>query len=378
MPSLTLRTFRLVVLGAMTWLAVGASAGAESQAPPNTQPAAKDSGARMEAVADGVYVIIHDNATEEWPHGNTGVVVTTEGVLVIDSTYLPSRARADIALIRSVTKQQVRYLVNTHWHFDHNNGAVAYREAFKGLTYIAERDSKHYIEVNSEYWSKMQSAPQSPKHMALADLEAQSARGKDKQGQALTSEAKQALALNIAQRKNELAELAALTVVAPNLTFDDELELELGGRHIEIRNRGRANSPNDVTVYLPKERVLFTGDIVVSDPLPYLSASWPLPWIDVLKRLELIDVAALVPGHGPVMHDHVYTQQVRGLLEAAVVRVELMAREGKTLEEVQTNLNLDDVRKTCPAWNTPGSDEDWQFNVKSLAERVWHGVRGHG
>jgi glyoxylase-like metal-dependent hydrolase (beta-lactamase superfamily II) len=45
----------------------------------------------------------------------------------------------------------VRYLVNTHWHFDHNDGAVAYRDAFEGLTYIAERDSKHYIEVNSDY-----------------------------------------------------------------------------------------------------------------------------------------------------------------------------------------------------------------------------------
>ena len=82
----------------------------------------RDYGARMERVADGVYAIIHDDATDEWPHGNTGVVVTDRGVLVIDATYLPSRARADIALIRSVTNQPVRYLVYTHWHFDHNNG----------------------------------------------------------------------------------------------------------------------------------------------------------------------------------------------------------------------------------------------------------------
>lgn len=44
----------------------------------------------------------------------------------------------------------------------------------------------------------------------------------------------------------------------------------------------------------------------------------------------------------------------------------------------QANLNLDDVRKICPAWSAPGSDEDWQSNVKSLAERAWHAVRGHG
>ena len=64
---------------------------------------AKDAGARIERVADGVYAIVHDDATDQWPHGNTGVVVTDEGVLVVDATYLPSRARADIALIRTVT-----------------------------------------------------------------------------------------------------------------------------------------------------------------------------------------------------------------------------------------------------------------------------------
>jgi len=80
---------------------------------------ARDAGARMERVAEGVFAIIHNDATDEWPHGNTGVVVTDSGVLVVDATYLPSRAKADIALIRSVTRQPVRYLVYTHWHFDH-------------------------------------------------------------------------------------------------------------------------------------------------------------------------------------------------------------------------------------------------------------------
>src|SRR5215212_9834228 len=100
---------------------------------------ARDPGARLERVADSVYVIIHDDATDQWPHGNTGVIVTSDGVLVVDATYLPSRARADIALIRTVTAQPVRYLVYTHWHFDHNNGAIAYRDSFPAVTIVSER-----------------------------------------------------------------------------------------------------------------------------------------------------------------------------------------------------------------------------------------------
>src|ERR1700757_4550064 len=84
---------------------LGCLALAGSFAFPRNLPAqARDAGARMERVAENVYAIIHDDATDEWPHGNTGVVVTDAGVLVIDATYLPSRARADIALIRSVTR----------------------------------------------------------------------------------------------------------------------------------------------------------------------------------------------------------------------------------------------------------------------------------
>ena len=58
------------------------------------QVQARDAGARLERVGDGVYVVIHDDATDDWPHGNTGVVVGDDGVLVVDATYLPSRARA--------------------------------------------------------------------------------------------------------------------------------------------------------------------------------------------------------------------------------------------------------------------------------------------
>jgi glyoxylase-like metal-dependent hydrolase (beta-lactamase superfamily II) len=60
-----------------------------------------------------------------------------ESVYVIDSCYLPSRTRADIALIRRITDKLVRYLMTTHWHFDHNNGAIAYHEAFPDVTLIA-------------------------------------------------------------------------------------------------------------------------------------------------------------------------------------------------------------------------------------------------
>jgi glyoxylase-like metal-dependent hydrolase (beta-lactamase superfamily II) len=337
-----------------------------------------DSTARLEPIAEGVYAIIHADATDVWPHGNTGVIVGADGVLVIDATYLPSRARADIALIRKVTDKPVRWLVNTHWHFDHNNGASAYRDAFPGIRVVSERETARWIELNQTWWARMSTAPGSARRASLDSLERQLTSGRDAAGGMLSTEAMQQLAFAVGRRKSELAELATLRVIAPNLVFDRQLTLDLGGRRVVLEDRERANSPHDVTIYLPSERVLFTGDILVQSPLPYSGASWPLPWIEVLRQIEAMPVAAVVPGHGPVLHDHSYTRQVRALLEAVTSRVDSMARTGMTLDQIQGAILLDDIRRATPVWQGPDRDADWKVTVTTLTERAWRGVRGQG
>ena len=198
-----------------------------------------DDGARMERVADGVYVIIHDNATDEWPHGNTGVIVGQDAVAVIDATYLPSRARADIALIRQVTPKPVRYLIYTHWHFDHNNGGIAYREAFPDVAIVSQRDNARFIELNGIWWSKMSIQPNSTKRAGLARMEEDVARGADSSGRALSADERTMHQGHIRQRRAELEELKTLKVVTPDLLFDGALTLPLGRRVLELRDRGR-------------------------------------------------------------------------------------------------------------------------------------------
>ena len=342
------------------------------------QAQVRDDGARMERVADGVYVIIHDNATDEWPHGNTGVIVGQDAVAVIDATYLPSRARADIALIRRVTPKPVRYLIYTHWHFDHNNGGIAYREAFPDVAIVSQRDNARFIELNGIWWSRMSIQSNSAKRAGLARMEEDVARGADSTGRALTSDERTMHQGHIRQRRAELEELETLKVVTPDLLFDGELTLPLGRRVLELRDRGKANSPHDVTIWLPQDRVLFSGDILVEDPYPYTGASWPVPWAGVLRDLEAIPVAVLVPGHGPVMRDHRYTRLVREMMEAVTARVDSVARRGFTLEQVQGSVTLEDFRTRFPADDPEAHHDEWRTIVRVLVERAWRGVRGQG
>ncbi len=343
----------------------------------------RDSGAVVQRVGDGVYAIIHADATHDWPsgavnwpHGNTGVVVGSDGVLVVDATYYPSRARADIALIRSLTTKPVRYLVNTHWHGDHTHGNAEYLAAFPGLTIVGATPNAEYVGLNQARIMGLAKAPSSAKRADLARLEAIKAGGKDSTGRAITPAETALLDQVIREARTELVELTSILVAAPTRLFDTEMRLELGGRVVVLHNWDRANSPADVTAYLPAQRILFTGDILVH-PIPYVFGAYPGPWIPVLRQIEAIPVAVLIPGHGPVLHDHSYTRQVRELFEAAISQVRTLLLQGKTLQEVQKTVTLDKFRARFVTGNDPTLPALWEESIKAgLVERAYQCVVG--
>ena len=171
---------RFVII--LVWLAFFALA-----SPPLAVSAqAADDGARVERVADGVYAIIHANATEVWPNSNTGVVIGDDGVLVVDATYLPSRAKADIALIHAITDKPVRYLVITHLHRDHNGGSECIPNAFPGVIVVSGPDTREFIAINRAATARADAAPSSPLRATLAALERQLASAADSAGRPLS------------------------------------------------------------------------------------------------------------------------------------------------------------------------------------------------
>lgn len=342
-----------------------------------------DPGARIEKVAEGVYAIIHADATHDWPsgavnwpHGNTGVIIGQDAVLVVDATYYPSRARADIALIRRLTEKPVRYLVNTHWHGDHTHGNAEYRDAFPGLTIVGAAPNAGYIGLNQARVRGAVLSPQSARRVDLRRMEQALIGGADSSGVPFTAGERRRLETAIQEAKTELEELAAIRDAPPTMLFEPDMQLDLGGRTVVLHDWGRANSPADVTVYLPAERVLFTGDILVH-PVPYVFGAYPVPWIPVLRSLEALPVASVVPGHGPVFHDHGYTRQVRELLEAAVAQVTALALQGRTLAEVQRLVTLQEFRGRFVAGPDPTPAAVWEESiVGGLIERTYQCVTG--
>jgi cyclase len=322
-------------------------------------------------VAPGVYVIIHPDATEDWPNGNTTIVVGERGVLVVDAGYLPSVARSDIALVRKLSKRPVRWLVNTHWHYDHTDGDIAYREAFPDVEIVVSAETRRLIEANVPRWVHAAVAPGSTQRKALAELKAKlpAATGADKT----------ALEANIRAREQELTELAAWRYAAPTTVFSGALDIDLGGRLARVLCFGRGNTPGDTLVHLPAEQIVITGDLVVA-PVPFAFYSFPAEWIVTLGNLRALGATTIIPGHGAVMKGDDYVAEVTQLLESTTRQVAELAAAGKTADEARKAIDLQAFHKSMvesdPAHRVENEDT-WQNSILgALVDRAWLWARG--
>lgn len=103
-------------------------------------------------LAEGVYMIRHQDAPDAFPQGNTTVIVGERDLLVVDACYLPSSASEDIRQIRKWTSKPVRFLLNTHWHYDHTMGNGVYGREYPQLTIIAQTETKKLMQGYNPGW----------------------------------------------------------------------------------------------------------------------------------------------------------------------------------------------------------------------------------
>jgi cyclase len=333
-----------------------------------------DATPELQRVADNVFVIIHPDATEEWPEGNTTVVVGDSGVLVVDAGYFPSTARHDIALIRQLTAKPVRILVNTHWHYDHNNGNSEYARAYPGLEIVAHADTRRIMQVTGPGYPRSVIDPESPSRIALERLRSNLRDGRTDAGAPLSESERAAIEQNVRQRETEQRELAAVRFTAPTLTFERELLVHLGGKDVEILHEGRGNTPGDAFVYLARERVLVSGDLLVA-PVPFVYNSFPAHWVSVLDQLERLSPVVIVPGHGAVMHDVRYLTQVRVLLSSAVSQAEALARRRVPEEQAVKQIDLEPFRAAF-THGDKSANAAFDEVVRVLPGRAYREARG--
>jgi glyoxylase-like metal-dependent hydrolase (beta-lactamase superfamily II) len=277
-------------------------------------------------IAPGVWVI-PDRRVPLVP--NIGVVVGEEAVLVVDAGMGLENGARVLAAAKEKAEGKPLFLTVTHFHPEHGFGAQAFRDDATIVYNAAQRDElgdkgAGYVELFRTFGP------------AVADA------------------------------------LEGVELVDPHEAYEgDRTELDLGGRTVQLLTWGVAHTRSDQVVFLPEERILFTGDLVEERIFPIYPHFPPDDadvdgnlWIEVLRRLEELDPAVVVPGHGAVGDASVITvaREYHELLREETLG---LAAEGLDADEVVARLEPEFLAR-YPDWEQP----EWiAFGIRSFHAR---------
>ena len=171
-------------------------------------------------------------------------------------------------------------------------------------------------------------------------------------------------------RADIIAEKRATAV--PDITFEKQLKIELGGQQVELYYLGRSHSDNMIVMLFPEQKVLFAVDFVSIKRLPYrdLGDAYFPEWIDAVKRVEHMRFETLLPGHGPA-GNKADVKEHRSYLQALYSQVLDAARAGQSLEEIKKTVTLDQFSHL-------GQFQQWrELNIEGVYRQVQLHRRGN-
>ncbi len=281
----------------------------------------------IKPVADGVYAAIAKPASRV--NCNAAIIVLDDGVLVVDTHSKPSAARALIEQIKKLTPKPVKFVVNTHFHWDHYQGNEAYPSSWPaGVEIISSEATRSSIE---------QRGIPRVKH-EIVSIPAEIDGLKAELQKASTPEQRASIQKEISESEAYLGELKSMQITLPTMTFDRSLIIHRKSRTVEILWLGRAHTDGDVFVFLPKEKVLVTGD-ALHGWTPYMGDSYPYDWIKTLEVAEALDFDYVIGGHGDVMRGkqtfELWMEYLRDLLEQTAAAY----ADGENLEQAKKRVS---------------------------------------
>ena len=237
-------------------------------------------GTEIVELETGVYARLHEGLT------NAGIIIGDDSVLVIDSLRVPSFARDLIQDVKTITDKPIGFVIDTHSHWDHSWG----NEEFPDATIIGHKNCyAEMIDVEwNEEWRKKVVSSNDP--------------------------------------WSEEGNLVNIT--PPNMTFETSMQLYFGGRELDLKYFGRAHTSGDIYIHLPKEKIVFTGDVAQDGGVPYLGDCYPADWPETDNQLASLPIEKFMSGHGPI-GDHNALVEAKDFIHTLVDSVKHAIADGQ-------------------------------------------------
>jgi glyoxylase-like metal-dependent hydrolase (beta-lactamase superfamily II) len=225
---------------------------------------------------------------------NSGIIVTSEGVVVLDALNSEAVGKAEREAIASTIRQPVRVLVSSTFHNNYSKGNVAFADVWK---------------LGHENYR--------------TDL------------------------LALMQRENVLP--AEQKARLPNETYRNRVTLHLGGKEIEVRYLGRGHTRGDSIIYVPQDRIAYLSELFFAEQFLYIDDGYGLDWLKTLDAVEGLGAEIFVPAHGPIPADPRETRQGLGRFRQMLVDIrDAVAKEiarGATEEQAAATIRWPQYEK---------------------------------
>lgn len=324
---------RLAILAGLTLLA-GALVWTQ---PRTTAPAHK-----FEKIAEGVYAAI---ATGTMNVGsNTAVIVNERDVLIVDSHITPASARVLVEELKTITPKPIRYLVNTHYHFDHAHG----NQVFPADVEIIGHEFTRQMLLTNVLEQRTYKSFTSPVPGQIADLQKQIAAEADAARKAQLED-------RMAVQQAYLDALKEISPTPPNVTLKTKMTLHRGSREIQLLYFGRGHTAGDVIVYLPKERIVCTGDLQTA-ALSYMGDGHVDEWVGTLEAVKGLDFDTVIPGHGNPFTGKERITHYQNYLKDLWLQTSALKRQGVAAEDAAKRIDLTAHKANFAQIQGPGVD----------------------
>ena len=228
----------------------------------------------------GVYARLHEGLT------NAGIIIGDDSVLVIDSLRVPSFARDLIQDVKTITEKPIGFVIDTHSHWDHSWG----NEEFPEATIIGHKNC--YAEMIDMEWNEEW------RKKVVSSNDPWSEEGN------------------------------LVNITPPNMTFETSMQLYFGGRELDLKYFGRAHTSGDIYIHLPKEKIVFTGDVAQDGGVPYLGDCYPADWPETDNQLASLPIERFMSGHGPI-GDHNALVEAKDFIHTLVDSVKHAIADGQ-------------------------------------------------
>lgn len=276
--------------------------------------------------------------------GNVSIIEQGDGFVLVDSGLSAGNGRTIVNYIRARSQKPVKAVVITHWHNDHPQGVSAIRAAWPQVRIIATEETKKGmlgpelgelvgLEPGPQYDERVRKL-NADQQEALDKLIADPATAPDR-----VERAKKAKLDFLLFSES----YSGTHVVPPTETFAEQLRIDDPAVPVEVKFLGRANTAGDAVVWLPRQRIAISGDMVVW-PTPFGFFSFPGDWVQTLGKLKRLGYKTLIPGHGEPQYDTRYIDQLIGSIEDIRAQVGPLAKQGLGLEEVNKRTDFSRYR----------------------------------